>query len=156
MSIWSVIFNQERLLYCTISPFTALGNSKLTVYFNLILPCFEEKDWRVLVASRTPDSWCQNGRDSWSQETEVGEKIEATNVNILVFCKTKWLTFAKARPKGQIKPEADWRAVESPIKWMNEFVLFAFLLSQQTKQILCSFFGRLNGAPKLLSVLSDL
>ena len=29
--------------------------------------------------------------------------------------------------KGQIKPKADWRAVDSPKKQTNEFVLFAFL-----------------------------
>ena len=36
--------------------------------------------------------------------------------------------------------------------------LFCLLLcfSQQTKQIFCLFFGRIYGAPKLLSVLSDL
>ena len=31
-------------------------------------------------------------------------------------------------PKGQIKPKADRRAVDSTKKRMNEFVLFAFLL----------------------------
>ena len=30
--------------------------------------------------------------------------------------------------KGQIKLKADLRALDSPKKWTNEFVLFAFLL----------------------------
>ena len=38
-------------------------------------------------------------------------------------------------PKGQIKPKADWRAVDSPKKRMNEFVLFAFCFSQKAKHI---------------------
>ena len=35
--------------------------------------------------------------------------------------------------KGQIKPKADWRAVDSPKKRTNEFVLFAFLLFTANK-----------------------
>jgi hypothetical protein len=27
--------------------------------------------------------------------------------------------------KGQIKPKADWRTVDSPKKWTNEFVFYA-------------------------------
>ena len=37
------------------------------------------------------------------------------------------------RAKGQIKPKEDWRAVDSPKKQMNEFVLFAFLLFTANK-----------------------
>ena len=37
--------------------------------------------------------------------------------------------------KGQIKPKADWRAVDSPKKRTNEFVLFAFLLFTANKSI---------------------
>ena len=35
--------------------------------------------------------------------------------------------------KGQIKPKAHWRAVDSPKKRTNEFVLFAFLLFTANK-----------------------
>ena len=35
--------------------------------------------------------------------------------------------------KGQIKPEEDWRAVDSPKKESNEFVLFVFLLFMANK-----------------------
>ena len=35
--------------------------------------------------------------------------------------------------KGQIKPKADWHAVDSPKKRANEFVLFAFLLFTANK-----------------------
>ena len=35
--------------------------------------------------------------------------------------------------KGQIKPKADWRTVDSPKKQMNEFVLFALLLFTANK-----------------------
>ena len=56
--------------------------------------------------------------------------------------------------KGQIKPKADWHAVDSPKKRPNEFTLFAFLLLTANKTN--SFVGRVYGAPKLLSVLSDL
>ena len=48
--------------------------------------------------------------------------------------------------KGQIKPKADCCAVDSPKKRTNEFVLFAFCFSQQTKQIRSFFFGRIYGA----------
>ena len=62
-----------------------------------------------------------------------------------------------ARTKGQIKPKADWHAVDSPEKRMNEFVLFAFLLFTANKtNSFIRFWGRIYGAPKLLSVLSDL
>ena len=47
--------------------------------------------------------------------------------------------------KGQIKPKADWHAVDSPKKWKNEFVLFT-VKSKQTK-FLSSFFGRIYSTP---------
>ena len=37
------------------------------------------------------------------------------------------------KAKGHIKPKADWRAVDSPKKRTNEFVLFAFLLFTANK-----------------------
>ena len=45
--------------------------------------------------------------------------------------------------KGQIKPKADWRAVDSPKKGVNEFILFAFLLFTTNKSNLFvrSFLG---------------
>ena len=57
--------------------------------------------------------------------------------------------------KGQIKPKADLRAVGSPKKWTNEFVLFAFLLFTANKtNSFIHFFS--SSALELLSVLSDL
>jgi hypothetical protein len=35
--------------------------------------------------------------------------------------------------KGQIKPKADWPAIDSPKQQMNEFVLFDFLLFMANK-----------------------
>ena len=35
--------------------------------------------------------------------------------------------------KGQIKPKADWRDIDSPKKRTNEFVLFAVISKQATK-----------------------
>ena len=35
--------------------------------------------------------------------------------------------------KGQIKPKADWRAIDSPKKRPNKFVLFDFLLFRAKK-----------------------
>ena len=59
--------------------------------------------------------------------------------------------------KGQIKLKAYWRAVDSPKKQTNEFVLFAFLLFTANKtNSFFRFLGRIYGTPKLLSVLSDL
>ena len=49
--------------------------------------------------------------------------------------------------KGQINQKADWRAIDSPSKSTNKFVLFALLLFTANK---------IYGLPKLLSVLSDL
>ena len=40
---------------------------------------------------------------------------------------------ARFLAKGQIKPKADWHAVDSPKKLMNKFVLFAFLLFMVNK-----------------------
>ena len=40
--------------------------------------------------------------------------------------------------KGQIKPNADWRAVDSPKKQTNEFVMFANTANKTN-----SFFGRI-------------
>ena len=50
--------------------------------------------------------------------------------------------------KGQIKPKADYCAVDSPHK-TNELICFVCKLVR-------SFFGRICSAPKLLLVLSDL
>ena len=36
-------------------------------------------------------------------------------------------------PKGQLISKADWRAIDSPKKWTDEFVLFAFLLFTANK-----------------------
>jgi hypothetical protein len=50
--------------------------------------------------------------------------------------------------KGQIKPMQFWRALDSPKKRTNEFVLFA-VKSKKSKQpkFVRSFFGRIYGAP---------
>ena len=36
-------------------------------------------------------------------------------------------------PKGQIKPKADWRAVDSPKNRTNEFVFFAMTVRKNLK-----------------------
>ena len=55
--------------------------------------------------------------------------------------------------KGQIKPKADWRAVDSHKKQTNEFVLFTSLLFTA----ICSFvFWENQQRANLLSVLSAL
>ena len=43
--------------------------------------------------------------------------------------------------KGQIKPKADWRAVDSPKKQTNKFVSFAFLhfTANKTNSFVCFF-----------------
>ena len=60
--------------------------------------------------------------------------------------------------KDQIKLKADWSAIDSPKQRTNKFVLFAFFAfhSKQSKFVRSFIFGRIFGAPKLLSVLSDL
>ena len=59
--------------------------------------------------------------------------------------------------KGQIKPKADWLAVDSPKKGTNKFVLFAFFAFHcKQNKFVCLFLGRISGKPKLLSLLSDL
>ena len=56
--------------------------------------------------------------------------------------------------KGQIKSRADWRAIDSPKKRPNKFVLFDFLLLW-AKRINCSFiFGGNLQCPNLLMVQS--
>ena len=66
--------------------------------------------------------------------------------------------FCLALFKGQIKPKANWRAVDSPKKRTNELGLFAILLFTANKINLFarSFFGRMYCTPILLLVLSDL
>ena len=56
---------------------------------------------------------------------------------------------------GQIKPKADWRAVDSPKKQTNKFVFFAFSLftANKTNSFL-RFLGE-SMVPILLLVLSD-
>ena len=62
--------------------------------------------------------------------------------------------------KGQIKPKADWRAMDSPKKRTNEFVEISsfkyFRTVKKKKQI--GFFGFWENLwpAKLLTVLSDL
>ena len=59
--------------------------------------------------------------------------------------------------KGQIISKADWRAIDSPKKQTDEFVLFAFLLFTANKSnLFVLFLGESTGAPILLSVLSDI
>jgi hypothetical protein len=60
---------------------------------------------------------------------------------------------ASVETKGQIKPKADFRAIDSPKKLMNKFFLFLFCF--QIKFV-CSFLGRIYKASILLSVLTDL
>ena len=50
--------------------------------------------------------------------------------------------------KGQIKPKADWHAVDSPKKLMNEFVLFAFwqFTANKTNSFVC-FLGESMAHP---------
>ena len=48
--------------------------------------------------------------------------------------------------KGQIKPKADWCAVDTPKKQMNEFVLFVFLLFTAKKTNLFVFRENLRRA----------
>ena len=45
--------------------------------------------------------------------------------------------------KGLVKPKADWRAIYSPKKWTDEFVLFTFSLFKANKQIHSFLFGRI-------------
>ena len=45
------------------------------------------------------------------------------------------LLFWKYPSEGQIKPKADWRAIDSHKKRTDKFVLFAFFTLQQTNQI---------------------
>ena len=68
--------------------------------------------------------------------------------------KAAWFLKVHSSTKGQIKPKADLRAVDSPKKRTNEFVLFAFHGKQN--KFFRSIFGRIYGAPKLPFVLSDL
>ena len=56
--------------------------------------------------------------------------------------------------KGQIKPKADWRAVDSPKKQTNKFVFFA-VKSKKAKIRSFVFWENLRRA-NLLTVLSDL
>ena len=93
--------------------------------------------------------------------TQVKNKINvvASWVNAQNDSKRPKLSFwVKIRNlKGQIKQEADWRAIDSHKKRTNEFVLFAFLLFTAKKnKVVHSIFGRIYGTPKLLLVLSDL
>ena len=58
--------------------------------------------------------------------------------------------------KGQIKPKADWRAVDSPKKRMNEFELFAVKSKKANKtNHLFGFWENLCRA-NLLSKLTDI
>ena len=60
-------------------------------------------------------------------------------------------------PKGQLISKADWRAIDSPKKQTDEFVLFAFLLFKANKSNLSvRFLGGIYGAPICFSVLSYL
>ena len=55
--------------------------------------------------------------------------------------------------KDQIKPQADWRAVDSPKQIC--FVCF-FAFHGKENKFHCLFFGRIYGVRKPLSVLSNL
>ena len=58
--------------------------------------------------------------------------------------------------KGQIKPEADWGAVDSPKKRTNSFFFLLWKEKQKNKQILSFIFWKNLQHANLFSVLSDL
>ena len=49
--------------------------------------------------------------------------------------------------KGQIKPWADFRTVDSPKKQTNKFVFLLWRVKKQKKKSLVHFLGRIYGAP---------
>ena len=50
--------------------------------------------------------------------------------------------------KGQIKPKSDWRAIDSPKKQTNKFILFAFLLFMANKtNLFVRFLGESTARP---------
>ena len=53
--------------------------------------------------------------------------------HLLKYVLHKYMACNIRHTKGKIKPKADWRAVDSPKKQINEFVLFAFLLFTTNK-----------------------
>ena len=58
------------------------------------------------------------------------------------------LSLQRVGGKGQIKPKAYWRAVDSPKKQTNEFVLFAYLLLTEIKtNSFVRFWGESTGRP---------
>ena len=62
--------------------------------------------------------------------------MKGTACNSLIYVNLKdyiLLTSKIYCTKGQIKPKTDWRAVDSPKKQTNEFVLFVFLLFMANK-----------------------
>ena len=59
--------------------------------------------------------------------------------------------------KGQLISNADWRAIDSLKKRMDEFVLIAFFtINGKQIRFVRLFFGRIYGVPICFSVLSDL
>ena len=76
---------------------------------------------------------------------------------------TAWTNFNYAsymscrHAKGQIKPKADWDAVDSPKKQKDKFFFLCFFtLHDKQIKFIRSFFGRIYGSPIRFSILSDL
>ena len=71
-----------------------------------------------------------------------GDVVSTPNGIRKKFNGKQWRRFVINFIKGQIKPKADWRAVDSPKKQTNKFV-FVTLKSKKVKKnkFICSFLG---------------
>ena len=87
---------------------------------------------------------CWNASRSWIIENLEKVRLEhglrTTNEAFFHWADKFWSIWGIfGRTKGQIKPKADWRVVDSPKKRTNKFILFTFSLftANKTKSFIC-------------------
>ena len=75
-----------------------------------------------------------SGEDCYEINTADWVMVSCLNGRTTFQLKTKEFTIDGGKiTKDQVKPKADFQAVDSPKKWTDKFVLFAFLLLTANK-----------------------
>ena len=103
---------------------------------------------------------CSNNREKLGLQPKCVFTYDSNSESLKQFLKRNRYFFdlLLEASKGKIKPKADWRAIDSPKKQTNKFVLFAEKSKKANKMnFVCLFvFWENLWRANLLSVLSDL
>ena len=128
--IFSNAQNWEKMPFLTNKEFVFFFYWEILV--TKFVDLYSENSWKHVVSSIIVKNLfliCERHLSETLHKRDIPKTLSAaTKVNSKALLKV-----SNVLGKGQIKPKADWRAVDSPKKRTNEFVLFAFLLFTANK-----------------------